>query len=49
MCGGHESEEGSWVDAKAAGAGAGGDCKVWSTPVDEMVRVRTGERGSAAI
>ena len=26
-----------------------GDGKVWSTPIDEVVRVRTGERGSAAL
>lgn len=26
-----------------------GDGKVWSTPVDQVVRVRTGERGSAAV
>ncbi|WBT07946.1 P-II family nitrogen regulator GlnK [Corynebacterium sp. SCR221107] len=26
-----------------------GDGKVWVTPVEELVRVRTGERGSSAI
>ena len=37
------------VIVKAASTGKIGDGKVWSTPVDNMVRVRTGERGSAAI
>jgi nitrogen regulatory protein P-II 1 len=34
---------------KAASTGAIGDGKVWSVPVDDVVRVRTGERGSDAI
>jgi nitrogen regulatory protein P-II 1 len=33
----------------AAGSGSIGDGKVWSTPVDEVVRVRTGERGPEAL
>ena len=33
----------------AASTGAIGDGKVWSTPVDEVVRVRTGERGAEAL
>lgn len=39
------------VDAvvAAAGTGAIGDGKVWTTPVDEVVRVRTGERGPEAL
>jgi len=39
------------VDAivSAAGTGSIGDGKVWSTPVDEVVRVRTGERGAEAL
>ena len=39
------------VDAivAAANTGAIGDGKVWSTPVDEVVRVRTGERGAEAL
>ncbi len=39
------------VDAIVAAAGTGsiGDGKVWSTPVDEVVRVRTGERGAEAL
>jgi len=35
--------------AKAASTGSIGDGKVWSTPVDNVVRVRTGEKGEAAI
>lgn len=34
---------------KAASTGSIGDGKVWSTPVDQVVRVRTGERGVDAI
>ncbi len=34
---------------KSAATGKIGDGKVWTTPVDEMVRVRTGERGSDAL
>jgi nitrogen regulatory protein P-II 1 len=34
---------------KAASTGSIGDGKVWSTPVETVVRVRTGERGSDAI
>jgi nitrogen regulatory protein P-II 1 len=39
------------VDAmvEAAHTGAIGDGKVWTTPVDEVVRVRTGERGADAL
>jgi nitrogen regulatory protein P-II 1 len=37
------------VIAKAAHTGAIGDGKVWSTAVDEVVRVRTGERGVEAL
>ena len=34
---------------QAAGTGSIGDGKVWSTVVDEVVRVRTGERGPDAL
>ena len=34
---------------KAASTGSIGDGKVWSTPVDNVIRVRTGEKGEAAI
>ena len=37
------------VIVKAAGTGSIGDGKVWTTPVDQVVRVRTGERGPDAI
>jgi nitrogen regulatory protein P-II 1 len=34
---------------EAARTGKIGDGKVWVTPVDTLVRVRTGERGGDAI
>jgi nitrogen regulatory protein P-II 1 len=37
------------VIVKAAATGSIGDGKVWATPVDHIVRVRTGERGVDAI
>jgi nitrogen regulatory protein P-II 1 len=37
------------VIVKAASTGQIGDGKVWVTPVDEIVRVRTGERGADAL
>jgi len=37
------------VIVKSASTGAIGDGKIWVTSVDEVVRVRTNERGSAAI
>ena len=37
------------VIVKAASTGSIGDGKVWTTPVDSIVRVRTGERGTEAI
>lgn len=37
------------VIVKAAQTGRIGDGKVWIVPVDEVLRVRTGERGVAAI
>ena len=37
------------VIIKAAQTGRIGDGKVWSTPVDDVVRVRTGERGVEAL
>jgi nitrogen regulatory protein P-II 1 len=37
------------VIAKAAQTGSIGDGKVWSTPVDDVRRVRTGERGVEAL
>ncbi len=37
------------VIVKSAQTGKIGDGKVWSTPVDAVVRVRTGERGPDAV
>jgi len=37
------------VIAKSAATGQIGDGKVWVTPLDEIVRVRTGERGEDAL
>ena len=37
------------VIVKAASTGSIGDGKVWTTPVDSIVRVRPGERGTDAI
>ena len=39
------------VDAIVAAAHTGsiGDGKVWTVPIDEVVRVRTGERGADAL
>lgn len=37
------------VIAKSAHTGAIGDGKVWCTPVDDVIRVRTGERGVEAL
>jgi len=44
-----ETEAVIGVIVKAASTGSIGDGKVWSTPVDQVVRVRTGERGVDAI
>ncbi len=37
------------VIVKAASSGRIGDGKVWSVPVDTVIRVRTGERGPEAL
>ena len=39
------------LDALVAAASTGsiGDGKVWSTPVEDVIRVRTGERGAEAL
>ena len=37
------------VILKAAQTGRIGDGKIWSVPVEDLVRVRTGQRGVAAI
>jgi nitrogen regulatory protein P-II 1 len=37
------------VIVKSASSGSIGDGKVWAIPIDQVVRVRTGEQGSEAI
>ena len=37
------------IIARAAQTGRIGDGKVWTVPVDDVVRVRTGERGADAV
>jgi nitrogen regulatory protein P-II 1 len=37
------------VIAKAAETGSIGDGKIWVTPVQELIRIRTGERGPDAL
>ena len=39
------------VDAivQAAATGKIGDGKIWTAPVDEVIRIRTGERGAEAV
>jgi len=37
------------VIVKTASTGSIGDGKVWTSPVDSIVRVRTGEQGTGAI
>ncbi|MDT7544376.1 MAG: nitrogen regulatory protein 1 [Actinomycetota bacterium] len=46
-----DADAGRVVEAmvEAAHTGAIGDGKVWTTPVEEVVRVRTGERGADAL
>lgn len=45
----HEVEDVIGVISDAARTGSVGDGKVWSTLVDEVVRIRTGERGAEAV
>lgn len=46
-----DSEVQSIVDTivEAARTGAVGDGKLWVTPVEQVIRIRTGERGDEAI
>ncbi|SER76662.1 nitrogen regulatory protein P-II 1 [Propionibacterium cyclohexanicum] len=46
-----DAEVDAIIDAivEAARTGAEGDGKVWSSPVEDVVRIRTGERGEAAL
>jgi nitrogen regulatory protein P-II 1 len=45
----HDVEDLLNVIAQAAQTGKIGDGKVWVTPVETVVRVRTGERGAEAL
>ena len=47
----NDGSEKAVIDAivKAASTGSIGDGKVWTTPVDQVIRVRTGEDGVDAI
>ncbi len=46
-----DDRAGEWIEALVAAAHTGtiGDGKVWVTTVDELIRVRTGERGDDAL
>ncbi len=44
-----DAEDVTEVIVKSAQTGRIGDGKVWSTPVDAVIRVRTGERGPGAL
>lgn len=46
-----DSEAAGVIDVitTSARTGSVGDGKVWSTPVDDVVRIRTGEVGAAAV
>lgn len=45
----HQVDEVVELIVTAANTNRIGDGKVWVTPVDDVIRVRTGERGSAAL
>lgn len=49
LCGDDEATGVVDIICEAARSGTVGDGKVWVTTVDEVVRIRTGERGSRAI
>ena len=49
LCEDEDAEDLIGVVVKAAQTGRIGDRKVWSVPVESVVRVRTGERGPDAI
>jgi nitrogen regulatory protein P-II 1 len=49
VCDDEDAERLIDVVVEAARTGKIGDGKVWSVPVESLVRVRTGERGSAAV
>ena len=49
LCDDEDADDLIDVVVKAAQTGRIGDGKVWCVPVDAVVRVRTGERGSGAL
>ena len=49
LCDDEDADDLIGVVVKAAQTGRIGDGKVWSTPVDTVVRVRTGDRGPGAL
>src|SRR5215475_3939724 len=49
ICDDEDAEDLVGVIVKAAQTGRIGDGKVWSVPIESVVRVRTGERGSDAL
>ncbi|ROR54337.1 nitrogen regulatory protein P-II family [Luteococcus japonicus] len=49
LCAGDEAWAVVKVICDAARTGSVGDGKVWISPVEDVVRIRTGERGDAAI
>lgn len=49
LCDDEDADDLIGVVVKAAQTGRIGDGKVWSVPVETIVRVRTGERGPDAI
>ena len=49
LCDDEDADDLIGVVVKAAQTGRIGDGKVWSVPVEAVVRVRTGERGPDAI
>jgi nitrogen regulatory protein P-II 1 len=49
LCDDDDADDLVGVMVKAAQTGRIGDGKVWSVPVDTVVRVRTGERGPDAL
>jgi nitrogen regulatory protein P-II 1 len=49
LCEDEDADDLIGVIVKSAQTGRIGDGKVWCTPVDAVARVRTGERGPAAL
>ena len=49
LCEDEDADDLIGVVVKAAQTGRIGDGKVWSVPVESVVRVRTGERGPGAL